>query len=63
MAHEHNHQHKEHDHHHHGVVELTNVSKAFIVGIILNMVYVIIQVVIVFVSIHWHYYPMQGIIF
>ena len=48
MAHEHNHQHKEHDHHHHGVVELTNVSKAFIVGIILNMVYVIIQVVIGF---------------
>ena len=40
--------HKEHDHHHHGTVELTNVSKAFIVGIILNMAYVIIQVVIGF---------------
>ena len=40
--------HKEHDHHHHGTVELTNVSKAFIVGIILNMAYVIIQVIIGF---------------
>jgi cobalt-zinc-cadmium efflux system protein len=46
MAQENNHQHEKHDHH--GVIELTNVSKAFIVGIILNMAYVIIQVVIGF---------------
>ena len=38
---------KEHNHNH-GTVELINVSKAFIVGIILNMAYVIIQVVIGF---------------
>ena len=48
MEKKHNQPHEDHDHHHHGVVELTNVSKAFIVGIILNMAYVIIQVIIGF---------------
>ena len=41
-------QNNSHQGHNHGTVELTNVSKAFIVGIILNMAYVIIQVVIGF---------------
>ncbi|MEO5943305.1 MAG: cation diffusion facilitator family transporter [Ferruginibacter sp.] len=44
----HIHDHEGHGHHHHGVVELSNVSKAFTVGIILNLTYVIIQVVIGF---------------
>ena len=33
-----------HDHHHHQPIVLTNVSKAFIVGIGLNLVFVILQV-------------------
>lgn len=32
-----------HDHHHHQPVVLTNVSKAFIVGIVLNTIFVVIQ--------------------
>ena len=53
MSHEHNHETHDHNHSHEGhnhgkVVALTNISRAFIVGIILNMVYVIIQVVIGF---------------
>jgi cobalt-zinc-cadmium efflux system protein len=51
MAHQHEHnqpgeqQHKGH-HHHHGHAEITNLNKAFIIGIILNLAYVIIQIVI-----------------
>ena len=53
MSHEHNHETHDHNHSHEGhnhgkVVALTNISRAFIVGIILNMIYVIIQVVIGF---------------
>lgn len=39
-----------HDHHHHSV-ELTNVSKAFIIGIVLNLAFVVIQLG---VGIHIH---------
>ncbi|MBC7511709.1 MAG: cation transporter [Ferruginibacter sp.] len=53
MSQEHNHEAHNHNHSHEGhnhgkVVALTNISRAFIVGIMLNMVYVIIQVVIGF---------------
>ncbi|MBS1496726.1 MAG: cation transporter [Bacteroidetes bacterium] len=48
MAHSHSHDGHQHHHHHHGAVELSTVSKAFVVGIILNLLYVIIQVVIGF---------------
>ena len=41
MDHEHH-----HDHHHHGQVILTNVNKAFIIGIILNFLFVVIEVVV-----------------
>lgn len=43
MAHHHE---QEHSGHHHGTVTITGINKAFIIGIILNLVYVIIQVVI-----------------
>jgi cobalt-zinc-cadmium efflux system protein len=46
MAHHHDHTHEGHHHHHHGPAEITSLNKAFIVGIILNLAYVIIQVVI-----------------
>ncbi|MFN8288154.1 MAG: cation diffusion facilitator family transporter [Chitinophagales bacterium] len=39
MAHQH-----DHHHHHHGPVALTNVNTAFIVGIVLNFLFVIIEV-------------------
>ena len=42
-----NHNHS-HEGHNHGTVELTSVNKAFIIGIVLNLTYVIIQVVIGF---------------
>lgn len=48
MAVEHSHKHEGHDHHHHGVIALTNVSNAFIVGIVLNIIYVIIQILVGF---------------
>mgnify|MGYP000846009401 CR=1 FL=1 len=32
-----------HDHHHHQPVVLTNVSKAFVIGIVLNTIFVVIQ--------------------
>ena len=38
--------HDHHSHHNHGSVVLSNVNRAFIAGIILNLAYVIIQVVI-----------------
>lgn len=52
MAHEHSHHdHSEHDHshhghHHHGPVTITNLNKAFVIGIVLNLAYVLIQVII-----------------
>ena len=46
MAHHHEHNHSGHHHHHHGATEITSLNKAFVVGIILNLAYVIIQVVI-----------------
>lgn len=33
----------DHDHHHHQPLVLTNVSKAFYIGIVLNMVFVVVQ--------------------
>ncbi|MET4083961.1 cobalt-zinc-cadmium efflux system protein [Pedobacter sp. UYP30] len=48
MTKNHNHQHEGHNHQHHAVIALTNVNNAFIVGIVLNMLYVIIQVFIGF---------------
>ncbi len=45
--HGHGHDHHGHEGHNHGaIVALTSVSKAFIVGIILNLAYVIVQVVV-----------------
>ena len=41
-------QNNSHNGHNHGTVELTSVNKAFIIGIVLNLAYVIIQVVIGF---------------
>lgn len=35
-----------HHHHHHGTATITGINKAFIIGIILNLAYVIIQVII-----------------
>ena len=46
----HDHSHSEH-HHHHGPVELTNVNRAFIVGISLNFIFVLIEV---FVGLYIH---------
>lgn len=48
ISHNEEHDHDYHVHSHGGVVALTNVSKAFVVGIILNLAYVIIQLVIGF---------------
>lgn len=44
----HNHGHSHEGHNHGKVVALTNISKAFIIGIVLNISYVIIQVIIGF---------------
>ena len=44
MEHKHEHNHHEHHHHEHSVV-LTNVNTAFIVGISLNFLFVIIEVI------------------
>lgn len=41
---EHNHQHEEHTHG--SPIALTNINKAFVVGIVLNLAYVIIQVLV-----------------
>lgn len=41
-----NHDHGHEGHHHGAVVALTHVNKAFIIGIILNLTYVIIQIII-----------------
>ena len=50
MAHEEDnnngHDHAHHHGHHHGMPKITNLNTAFIVGIILNMSYVIIQVIV-----------------
>ncbi len=47
MAHQHEHNHSHgHAGHHHGPTEITNLTRAFVIGIILNLAYVIIQVVI-----------------
>jgi len=43
MAHDHDHS---HHHHHHGPVTLTNVNTAFIAGICLNFLFVVIEVVV-----------------
>ena len=47
MAHQHEHHHEGH-HHHHGPAEITSLNKAFIIGIVLNLAYVIVQIVIGF---------------
>lgn len=41
----HNHDHSGHEHHHHGPVALTNVNSAFVFGIALNFVFVIVEVI------------------
>ena len=48
MAHDHaTHQHTEQHHgNHHGPAEITSLNKAFIIGIVLNLAYVIVQIVI-----------------
>jgi len=42
MAHSHDHDH--HHHHHHHPVELTSINRAFLVGIVLNFLFVLIEV-------------------
>ena len=42
-VHSHDHSHDQGHHHHHGPVTLTNVNKAFIIGISLNFLFVIIE--------------------
>jgi len=44
-VHSHTHNHSHHGHHHHPI-DMQNVSRAFIIGIILNFLFVIIEVVI-----------------
>ena len=44
--HEHSHDHSHAGHHHHAPPVITSLNKAFIVGIILNLTYVLIQVII-----------------
>lgn len=48
MAHDHSsHQHGNHQHdHHHGPAEITSLTKAFIIGIVLNLAYVVVQIII-----------------
>ncbi len=51
MGHHHEHNHNDHHehnhgHHHHEPVQLSNVSTAFVVGIILNFLFVVIEVVV-----------------
>jgi cobalt-zinc-cadmium efflux system protein len=50
MAHDHSaHQHAEAHHgHHHGPAEITSLNKAFIIGIVLNLAYVVVQIIIGF---------------
>ncbi|MBS1594983.1 MAG: cation transporter [Bacteroidetes bacterium] len=43
MSHDHSHSHDHHDHHH--VVELKHVSRAFVIGIVLNIAFVIAEAV------------------
>ncbi len=42
MSHDHDHNHN----HHHGPVKLTQLSRTFIIGIVLNLAYVVVQVVV-----------------
>ena len=44
MEHNHNHSH-DHHHHHEHAVSLPNVNKAFIVGILLNVLFIIVEVI------------------
>ena len=46
MEHHHEHNHNHHGHHHHGPVKLTSINSAFVIGIILNLSFVIIEVVV-----------------
>ena len=43
MSHQHEHSHSGH---HHGPAEITSLNKAFIIGIVLNLLYVLIQIII-----------------
>ena len=45
MEHHHEHEHHHDHHHHHGPVKLTNVNSAFIIGIVLNFLFVVIEVI------------------
>lgn len=45
MTHTHTHD-AAHAHHHHGPVELTSVNRAFIIGILLNFLFVVIEVIV-----------------
>jgi cobalt-zinc-cadmium efflux system protein len=44
--HSHNHDHSHHGHHHHHQVDLKDVNRAFVVGIILNFAFVVIEVIV-----------------
>ena len=44
MEHRHHHDHQHGHHHHHGPIELKSVNRAFVVGIILNFLFVVIEV-------------------
>lgn len=52
MAHTHQQEEEhKHEHHHHGPVVLTHINRAFIIGIMLNFIFVIVEVIAGF-SIH-----------
>lgn len=46
--HSHNHNHGHEGHNHGAIITLTDVNKAFVIGIILNLVYVIVQIIVGF---------------
>ncbi|HVT85073.1 MAG TPA: cation diffusion facilitator family transporter, partial [Chitinophagaceae bacterium] len=45
MSHTHHHESEHSHHHHHGPVALTHINRAFIIGILLNFLFVIIEVI------------------
>lgn len=51
MEHHHEHKHNHNGHYHHGPVKLTSINSAFVIGIILNLSFVIIEV---FVGLYVH---------
>ena len=49
-------------HHHEHSHRLTSLNKAFIIGIALNITFVIVEFGVGFIIILWGFFPMPGII-